>query len=169
MADQIVNRVAQSGIVTLDLETLRIAGERVLFDIGPNLHGGLVLREKEFREFVKSNNWSRYSGKIVGITCTVDAIVPKWAYMMVSIALQPFASRVFFGGLKEIEERLFHETLLGFDAAAYKDARVVIKGCSDGEVPVEAYVRIAALLKPYAKSIMYGEACSSVPLFRKDR
>ena len=164
--DEIVNKVAGSGIVSIDLEEFFEDGERVLFDIKPHLFQELILKEKDFREFVKSNDWSSYKGKIVGIICTADAIVPTWAYMLLTLAIQPYAKRVFFAGLTEIEQLLFAEKLSGFDPLKYKDARVVIKGCGDKQVPVNAFVQLTSLLKPHVKSIMYGEPCSTVPLYK---
>ncbi len=164
--DEIVNKVAESGIVSIDLEELYEDGERVIFDVKPHLFQGLILKEKDFREFIKSNDWSFYKDKIVGITCTADAIVPTWAYMLVTLALEPFAKRIFFATLPEIEQLLFSEKISALDPVQYKDARVVIKGCGDKQVPLNAFVQIAALLKPHVKSIMYGEPCSTVPLFK---
>jgi hypothetical protein len=163
---EIVNKVADSGIVSIDLEELYQEGERVIFDIKPHLFQELILREKDFREFIKSHDWNLYKDKIVGITCTAEAIVPTWAYMLLTLALEPYAKRVFFAGLGEIEQLLFSEKLLSLDPLQYKDARVVIKGCGDKQVPLNAFVQITSLLKPHVKSIMYGEPCSTVPLFK---
>lgn len=164
--EEIVNKVAGSGIVSIDLEEFYVSGERVLFDIKPHLFQELILKEKDFREFVKTNNWSIYQGKLVGIVCTADAIIPTWAYMLITLALEPFASKVFFGNLKDIENLLFAEKISTINAAMYKDARVVIKGCGEKPIPTNAYVQLSQLLKPFAKSIMYGEPCSTVPLYK---
>ncbi len=164
--EEIVNKVSRSGIVTIDLEEFFVPGERVLFDIKPHLFQELILKEKDFRDFVKSNDWSVYQDKLVGIICSADAIVPTWAYMLVAMAMEPFARRVFFANLSEMENLLFTEKLSSLQAENYRDARVVVKGCSDKPVPVNAYVQLAALLKPVAKSIMYGEPCSTVPLYK---
>lgn len=164
--EEIVNKVAGSGIVSIDLEEFHVAGERVLFDIKPHLFQELILREKDFRDFVKTNDWSVYKGKLVGIVCTADAIVPTWAYMLITLALEPFASKVFFGNLKDIENFLFAEKISTINPAIYKDARVVIKGCGEKPIPTNAYVQLSQLLKPFAKSIMYGEPCSTVPLYK---
>lgn len=158
--------MAGSGIVSIDLEEFYETGERVLFDIKPHLFMEQILKEKEFREFVKTNNWSFYQDKIVGIVCTADAIVPTWAYMLISLALEPFARKIFFADLKEVENLLFAEKLAKLNPSDYKDARVVIKGCGDKPVPTNAFVKMASLLKPYVKSIMYGEPCSTVPLYK---
>lgn len=164
--EEIVNKVAGSGIISIDLEEFFVEGERVCFDIKPHLFQELILKEKEFREFVKSNRWEIYQDKIVGITCTSDAIVPTWAYMLLAIALEPFARRVFFGNASEMEAMLFAETLAALDLSEFKGARVVIKGCGEKKVPTNAYVQLTALLKPIVKSIMYGEPCSTVPLYK---
>ncbi len=164
--DEIINKVANSGIVTIDLEELYIEGERVLFDIKPHLFMEQILKEKDFREFIKTNDWSIYKDKIVGLICTADAIVPTWAYMLLTLALEPYAKRTIFGNLNEIENILFFEKLNALDVSQFKDARVVIKGCGEKEIPKNAYVQLTTLLKPVAKSIMYGEPCSTVPLYK---
>jgi len=166
MENEITNKVAGSGIVTIDLEEFYIHGERILFDIKPHLFQELILREKDFREFIKTNDWSIYKDKLVALTCTADAIVPTWAYMLLTLALEPFAKKIVFGNLNELETILFSEKLALLDTSTYKDARVVIKGCGDIDIPKNAYVQLTALLKPNAKSIMYGEPCSTVPLFK---
>ena len=158
--------MAGSGLVSIDLVAYYVPGERVLFDIKPHLYQELILKEKDFREFVKTNDWSRYQDKFVGIICTADAIVTTWAYMMITLALEPFAKRIFFGNLDEIENLLFAEKIKSIDPAIYKNARVVIKGCGEKPVPTNAFVEITALIKPFAKSIMYGEPCSTVPLYK---
>lgn len=164
--EEIINKVAGSGIVSIDLEEFYVPGERVLFDIKPHLFQQLILKEKDFREFVKTNDWSVYEGKVVGIICSADAIVPTWAYMLITLALEPFASKVFFGNLMDIENLLFAEKISAINPSVYKDARVVIKGCGEKPIPTNAYVQLSQLLKPLAKSIMYGEPCSTVPLYK---
>lgn len=164
--EEIVNKVAGSGIISIDLEEFYVPGERVLFDIKPHLFQELILKEKDFRDFVKSNDWSVYQNKLVGIVCTADAIVPTWAYMLITLALEPFAAKIYFGNLNDLENLLFTEKLSKIDPLVYKDARVVIKGCGEKPIPTNAYVQLTRLLKPYAKSIMYGEPCSTVPLYK---
>jgi hypothetical protein len=166
MADEIVNKVANSGIITIDLEEYYPEGERVLFDIKPFLFQELVLREKDFREFIKQENWSKYQDKFVAITCSSEAIVPTWAYMLVALSLQPFAKKTVFGTLELLENTLFDEAMSGIDLSRFKDARIIIKGCSHKPVPVNAFVKLSAAIKPLAKSIMYGEPCSTVPLYK---
>jgi hypothetical protein len=165
--ENIVNKVAASGLVTLNLETYYNKGERVIYDIKDNLFHGLMLREKDFREFIKLHDWSAYTGKNVGIICSADAIVPTWAYMLLSTKLKPYASEVVFGNLDVLETVLFTKALSKINLADFQDARVVIKGCGDIDVPVAAYVEITSLLTPVVKSIMYGEPCSTVPVFKR--
>lgn len=164
--EEIKNKVAESGIVTIDLEEFYQKGERVLFDIKPLLFQGQILKEKDFRDFIKAEDWNKYKDKYVSIICSADAIVPTWAYMLLSIHLEPFAKKIVFGDLEELETTLYNEVLSKIDFEGYKDKRVVIKGCSNLPVPVSAYVKLSNGLRPYAKSIMYGEPCSTVPLYK---
>lgn len=166
MSDEIINKVANSGIVTLDLETFVTSGERMVFDIKPLLFHELILKEQDFRNFIKTNDWSIYQDKLVALTCTADAIVPTWAYMLLSLALEPYAKRIVFGSLQDLDNILFAERLAQLNTADYKDTRVVIKGCGDVSIPINAYVQIATMLKPVVKSMMYGEPCSTVPLYK---
>jgi hypothetical protein len=167
MENEIVNRVASSSLVTFDLETLHVAGDRVVYDIKDHLFQGLILREKDFREHVKDHSWSEYQDKLVSIVCTADAIVPTWAYMLIAVAMKPYARRVFFGSVEEMEKELFHEKLSSIDWEQYRGAKVVVKGCSDVHVPVSAYVEATSQLAAVATSIMYGEPCSTVPIYKK--
>lgn len=165
--ENIVNKVAASGLVTLNLETYYDKGERVIYDIKENLFHGLMLREKDFREFIKLHDWSAYTGKNVGIICSADAIVPTWAYMLLSNKLKPYANEIVFGNLEMLETVLFTKALAKIDLSEYEGARVVIKGCGDIDVPTAAYVEITSLLTPVVKSIMYGEPCSTVPVYKR--
>lgn len=167
--DEIINRVAASPLVTFDLEELYTRGDRMVFDIKDQLFEGIILKEKDFRSFIKNHDWSQYQGKNIAIICSADAIVPTWAYMLLSVALQPFASSVFFGSLAELESHLFHQSLAAINWQQYKDAKIVIKGCSKLTVPVSAYVEVTNRLRPIAASIMFGEACSTVPLYKKSK
>ena len=167
MENEIINKVANSGLITIDLEELYPQGERVLFDIKEVLFQGLILREKDFREFVKNKNWSEYKDKYLAIICSADAIVPTWAYMLLATHLQPFAKKIVFGNLETLETILYTELLSKTDLSQYKDARIIIKGCGKLPVPKAAYVEITRLLLPLAKSIMYGEPCSTVPIYKK--
>ncbi|HEU5147271.1 MAG TPA: DUF2480 family protein [Chryseosolibacter sp.] len=167
--NEIVNRVATSALKVFDLEQYYVPGDRVVLDIKDQLYQGMILREKPFRDFIKGHDWSQYSGKFVAVTCSEDAIVPTWAYMLLASALQPFARVVVFGGLDELEEKIFFESLAKVDWQQFTDAKVVIKGCSKVAVPTAAYVEATRLIRPYAASIMYGEPCSTVPVYKKPR
>jgi hypothetical protein len=165
--ENFVNKVAASGLITLNLEDYFDQGERVVYDIKENLFHGLMLREKDFREFIKTHDWSAYAGKNVAIICSADAIVPTWAYMLLANRMKPFANEVVFGNLETLEAILFSKALAKIDLAAFANERVVIKGCADIEVPVSAYVEVTNLLTPVVKSIMYGEPCSTVPVYKR--
>ncbi|MGZ4033256.1 MAG: DUF2480 family protein [Bacteroidia bacterium] len=167
MENEIVNKVSQSGLITIDLEEFYPAGERIVFDIKDLLFQGLILREKDFREFIKNEDWNKYKDKYVALICSADAIVPTWAYMLLATQLEPVAKRVVFGDLETLETILYNEILSKINTDQYKDARIVIKGCGNLPVPKSAYVQITNILRPVAKSIMYGEPCSTVPLYKK--
>lgn len=167
MTDQpIINRVAGSAIKTIDLEELYTPGERALIDLKDYLFQGMILREKDFREFIKNHDWQQYQGKQVAVTCSADAIIPTWAYMLVASALQPFAAFMHVGGLDQLESALFSQKIRSTDWSAYQGAKVVLKGCGKVPVPASAYLEATALLRPYAASIMFGEPCSTVPVFK---
>lgn len=169
MAEEIINRVANSNLVTFDLADYYPKGDRVLYDIKDNLFQGMILREKDFRAFVKAHNWSQYENKHIALTCSVDAIVPVWAYMLLVTKLEPFAEMIVFGDLSDLEDRLFNEALTKVNLDDFLGAKVVVKGCGDLPLPVQAYTEITRLLRPYAATIMYGEPCSTVPLYKKPR
>lgn len=167
--DQIVNKVANSALVTFDLEHYYQSGERVVLDIKGQLYQELILKEKDFRDFIRQHDWAAYQDKYVAITCTADAIVPTWAYMLVSIALQPYAKQVVFGTLEELETAIFKKSLEKVDWSSFQNAKIVVKGCSKVDVPVAIYVEATNNLRPYAASIMFGEPCSTVPLYKKPK
>lgn len=167
MEKEILNRVSSSQLVTFDLEELYTPGERVLFDVKDLLFQELILREKDFRDFIKSHDWAQYVNKYVAITCSADAVVPTWAYMLLASAFQPHVSEVIFGSLQDLETLLFQQALDKINWEKYANAKVVIKGCSKVEVPVSAYVALTKLLRPHVSSIMFGEPCSTVPVFKK--
>jgi len=165
--ETIVNRVLNSPLVTFNLEDYYEQGERVVYDLKPNLFQGIILKEKDFREFLKANDWSQYAGKHVALTCTEDAIIPTWAYMLLAIQLQPFAKTIVFGNLENLEQQLFQLALSKVNVEEYRNAKVVIKGCSKVPVPEYAYVEITRLLTPIAQTLMFGEPCSTVPLMKR--
>lgn len=167
MEETIVNKVALSGLLSLDLEELRHPGERIVYDIKDNLFMGMILKEKDFRAFLKEHDWQQYSEKNVAITCSEDAIVPTWAYMLLTLHLEPYANMVVFGSLEDLEKKLYDEALKDLDVSQYQDARVVVKGCSDNSIPTYVYSEVSRLLKPIVKSLMFGEPCSTVPLYKQ--
>ena len=166
-AETIINKVQNSPLITFNLEDLYVPGGRVLYDIKHNLFQGIILKEKDFREFLKGHDWSQYLGKHVALTCTEDAIIPTWAYMLLAIQLQPFAKTIVFGDLVNLEQQLFQEAISKVDLEEYRNAKVVIKGCSKVPVPEYAYVEITRLLAPIAQTLMFGEPCSTVPLMKR--
>ena len=167
MSLEIVNRVANSKLVTVNLEDYYPQGERVLFDVKDWLLEGLVLREKDFRQMTKEHDWSRYKDAYVALTCSSDAIIPAWAYMLVTTYLQPFAKKVVIGDLDLLESLLYAEIIEKTDFSELKNLPIIVKGCSNKPVPANAYVLLIQKLQPIVKSMMYGEACSSVPLFKQ--
>ncbi len=167
MAEEIINRVANSKLKVIDLEDYYPKGERVLFDIKDWLFEGFVLREKEFRLFVAEHNWGQYQNCYVALHCSTDAIVPDWAYMLISLELQSYSKLTIIGDLDLLESLLYASVIENLDLSTYKDLPVIIKGCSHKPVPSNALVLLSQRLKPIAKSIMFGEACSSVPLFKR--
>ena len=165
--DKIVNKVALSGLITYDLASIAPKGERVLLDIKDQLFHGLILREKDFREYVKEHDWSQYQGKHIAITCSADAIIPTWAYMLLSNRLEPFAETIIFGDLEVLETLLFERALESLDMGRFEGQRIMVKGCGDIKIPESAFITLTRKLSKVAKSIMYGEACSSVPIFKR--
>ncbi len=165
--EEIVNRVTNSKLITIDLEALYHPAERVLIDIKDQLYQDLILREKDFRDFIKKTDWSEYKDKNVAICCSTEAIIPDWAYMLLTNALQPYANIIVFGDLVVLEERLFNEAINQLNIDIYKDAKVVIKGCSKREVPTSAYIDITRKLTPVVSNLMFGEPCSTVPVYKK--
>lgn len=165
--ENFVNKVSASGLITINLEEYYNKGERVVYDIKENLFHGLMLREKDFREFIKNHDWSQYRDKNIAVICSADAIVPTWAYMLLASKMKPFANEVVFGGLDVLESVLFAKSLTNIDLDSLAGERVVVKGCADIDVPVSAYVELTNLLLPVVKSIMYGEPCSTVPIYKR--
>ncbi len=167
--ETIINKVAASSLITIDLEELYPKGERIVYDLKDNLWHGMILKEKDFREFLKNHDWQIYQDKFVAITCSVDAIIPTWAYMLLSLHLNLYAKKIVFGNIEYLESRLFDEVLNQLDIEQYTDKKVIIKGCSKVFVPINAYLKITNLLQSKVQSLMFGEACSSVPLYKKKK
>lgn len=166
-SEKIVNKVAESGIITIDLAEYFPKNELAEFDLKNYLFKGLILKEQDFRTALKETDWTKYQGKNVAIFCSADAIIPQWAFMLVATYLQPMASYFIFGEKKMLEMFLLNQAISKIDVEHFKDQRVVIKGCGEKEIPVSAYIEITRLLRPVAKSIMYGEPCSTVPIFKR--
>lgn len=167
MSDPIINKVAESGLVTLDLEEFYPKEEFVLFDLKPHLFRELILKEKDFRQALQQLDWTPYENKTVAVTCSTDAVIPVWAYMLVASYLQPIAKEVIFGDLEFAKKQVFLKNISAIDANEYLDKRIVVKGCGELAIGEYAYLEITKVLRPVAKSIMYGEPCSTVPVFKK--
>lgn len=161
------NKVAESGLVTIDLASFIPSNEIVLFDIKPFLFMELMLKEKDFRAALLTTDWSVYQDKIVGVYCSTDAIIPMWANMLIVSNLQPIAKAVYFGNDQRVREQVLFENILQLNAVDYTDQRVVIKGCGETPIGESAYIAITQKLRPVVKSIMYGEPCSTVPVYKR--
>lgn len=167
MSDQIVNRVAQSSLMTIDLEEFYPKGIRTSIDIKQWLFHELILKESDFRDFLKEHDWEQYAGQYVALTCSADAIIPSWAYMLISTYLHPVAKKVVVGSLNDLETAVFQDILNTIPLDSYDNKPVIIKGCANKPIPETAYVQLIEKLQPIARTIMFGEACSTVPLFKK--
>lgn len=165
--DEIINKVANSALEVFDLEDYYPSGIRTQIDIAQWLFEGFLLKEKDFRQALKNHNWKQYENHYVAINCATNAIIPAWASILVTVYLSPFAKKVFIGTLNDLETALYQEILPTLDYSKYQDKSVILKGCSKKPVPESAYIMAVQKLQPLAKSIMYGEACSAVPLFKR--
>jgi hypothetical protein len=167
MQDTIINKVAESGLISLDLEEYYPKEEIVVFDLKDYLFMGLILKEKDFRAALQNIDWSQYQNKNIALTCTADAIIPMWAYMLVASYLRPYANETVFGNKETAITTLILKNLSKVNGENFTDKRVVVKGCGDVQIPETAYVEITNKLRPFVKSIMYGEPCSTVPIYKK--
>lgn len=167
MENTIINKVAESALTTIDLEEYYPKGETAVFDLKDHLFMGLILKEKDFRAALQTFSWEQFRDKNVAVTCSVDAIIPMWAYMLVASYLQPIAKEVVFGEEKNILQTLLVRNISQIKGEEYTDKRVVVKGCGDVPIPEAAYVEITNKLRPFVKSIMYGEPCSTVPIYKR--
>lgn len=167
MSEPIINKVAESGLITLDLEQYFPKGETAVFDLKDYLFMGMILKEKDYREALKVKDWSVYKDKNVALVCTADAIIPVWAWMLAATYLQPVAKELVMGDEKELHKTLFLKNLSAVNVNEFDDKRVVIKGCGETPIPDYVYMEITRLLRPVVKSIMYGEPCSTVPVYKK--
>ena len=166
MSEAIVNKVSESGLITLDLEQYYPRDEVVLFDLKDFLFMGLILKEKDFREALKGLDWEVFRNKYVGVTCSADAIIPPWAYMLAASYLQPVAKDVMMGDEKEVHKAVFIKNIQSINVNEFADQRVVVKGCGETPIGEFAYMEITKRLRPVVKTIMYGEPCSTVPIFK---
>ena len=167
MSEPFINKVAESGLISLDLAQYIPNNEIAVFDIKPYLFMELILKEKEFRASLAAIDWSLFENKIVGIFCSTDAIIPMWANMLIVINLSPYAKSVYFGDENKTRELVLIEEIQKIDAASFTDQRVVVKGCGDTPIGESAFIAITQKLRPVVKSIMYGEPCSTVPVYKK--
>ena len=169
MSEKIINRVANSQLITLELKTFSSKQEMAEVDIKEWLYKEQIIKEKEFRLNINKHDWSVYTNKNVAINCSVDSIIPNWAYMLISIALKPYAKFSYVGSTKQLEEYLFNSNIQALETSNFTNKKVLIKGCSESHIPTSAYVSITNKLLPVVQSLMFGEACSNVPLFKKPR
>ncbi|HNP33803.1 MAG TPA: DUF2480 family protein [Flavobacterium sp.] len=167
MQEEIINKVANSALEVFDLEDYYQNGIRTQIDISQWLFEGFLLKEKDFREALKNHDWQQYENHFVAINCSTDAIIPAWATILVTVYLTPFAKKIVVGNLSDLETSLYQEIIPTIDFTKYKEKPVILKGCSKKPVPESAYIMAIQKLQQFAKSIMYGEACSAVPLFKK--
>lgn len=167
MENTIINKVTESLLTTIDLEEYAPKGETAVFDLKDHLFMGLILKEKDYREALKTLDWEQYRDKYVAITCTADAIIPMWAYMLAATNLQPVAKDVVFSEAENLLSAVWLKSLSAINGEDFTDKRVVVKGCGEAPIPEVAYVEITNKLRPFVKSIMYGEPCSTVPIFKK--
>lgn len=169
MANEIINRVANSSLVTIDLEDIYPIEKRILFDIKDWLFEGIILKEKDFRNSVENHNWSQYQDSFIALTCTEDAVIPSWAYLLLSSKLAPFAKKIIVGDLELLETVIYQDVIQQLNIELYRDKPVIIKGCTNKPIPPSAYSFLIQRLQPIAKTLMYGEACSTVPLYKKPK
>lgn len=166
--DTIVNKVAESGIITLDLVTYVPDEDNIIgFDLKPFLFREMILKEKDFREAMKEHDWQNYADKTVAVFCSADAIVPVWAYMLITSYLEPVAKEVYFGSVADTMRHMIYKNIESIDTTEYADKRVILKGCGDRSIPEAAYMAATIKLKPVVKTLMYGEPCSTVPIYKK--
>ncbi|WP_439130713.1 DUF2480 family protein [Polaribacter sp.] len=169
MADEIINRVENSKLKTFDLEEIYPEGKRVVFDIKDWLFQEMILKEKDFRVSVKNHDWAQYKNTFVAVTCSVDAIIPSWAFMLVASELMPYANKVVVGDLTLLETVIYQELISFLDFKDFVGTPVIIKGCADKPIPDSAFAFLIEKLQPIAKSILFGEACSTVPLYKSKK
>ena len=163
---EIINKISESGLITLDMKSFKGSQKRIVIDIKNWLFNGMVLKEKIFREHLKNENWSQYKNTFVALNCSADTIVPVWSYILITKYLKPHAKCVILGDKKSLEKKIFEVNIDNLDLAEFKNKRVLLKGCTDIYIPDESYVHISNKLMGTVKSLMFGEACSNVPIFK---
>ncbi len=163
----IINKVAESSLTTINLEDYYPRAQITVFDLKQFLFMGLIIKEKDFRSALQAFDWKQFENQAVAVTCTADAVIPMWAFMLVANYLQPVAAEVYYGDEKSLFNHLFLKNLSSFNVENFKDKRIVIKGCGDKPIPESAYMEITSRLRPVVKSIMYGEPCSTVPVYKR--
>lgn len=165
--NEIINRVANSKLITIDLEEFYPEGKRIVFDIKDWLYEGLILKEKDFREFVKNHDWTQYKNCYVALTCSTDAIIPSWAYLLISAHLAEFTKNTVVGNLDLLETVIYQEVIENINTTPFINKPIILKGCANKPIPASAYTLLIHKIQPFAKTIMFGEACSTVPIFKK--
>jgi len=169
MEKEIINRVEKSDLIQINLDDYYPEGDRVIFDLKEQLFEGIALIEKDFRTFIKDNDWSVYKDKYVGITCSADAIIPQWAFMLLASNIELYARKVILGNKVELEKAIFAELLSNVDFSSFLDKNVILKGCGNMPIPESVFIDFTVKLQGFAKNIMFGEACSAVPIFKKPK
>lgn len=165
--EEIKNKVSESGLITIDLESVLPNNRFMEIDLKPQLYMEMALKEKSFREYISATDWSVYTDSYVAIYCSNDAIIPTWAFMLITSALQPYAKKIVFGNRTALIDQYLADYILNLDTTEFKDKRVVIKGCSNEELSMNSYMQLVQKLQPVVKSLMFGEPCSTVPIFKK--
>lgn len=165
--EEIKNKVSESGLITIDLESVLPNNKFKVIDLKPQLYMEMALKEKSFREYISATDWSAYTNSYVAIYCSNDAIIPTWAFMLITSALQPFAKEIVFGDRTALIDQYLSDYILNLDTVEFKDKRVVIKGCSKEQLSMNSYMQLVQKLQPVVKSLMFGEPCSTVPIFKK--
>jgi hypothetical protein len=166
MVEEIINRVAESSLLQIDLEDFLPKAEVLPYDLAQNLFEGMILKENDFRDFLKNHNWNQYEGKTLAIHCSKDAIVPNWAYMLLATKLNEHKANGLFGSVNEVKEKLLLESFTKSDLGSYNGKKVLVKGCGSFDLSPAVYIEITNQLQPIVNSLMFGEACSSVPVFK---
>ncbi|MDI9356385.1 MAG: DUF2480 family protein [Chitinophagaceae bacterium] len=168
MQEKIINKIANSNLTTIPIEDFIEKGERIFFDVKDILYQGIIIREKDIRDFLKKHNWNRYQGTFVAVDCSVDAIIPPWVYMLIASEIESFAKVLVKGNLKDLEKKIYEKKLESIHWEEYKHKKILIKGCNTIYDADHAFFELTKKLKPFVHSIFYGEACSNVPIYKRN-